>query len=142
SALLAKLLQLSLPPVAISFVETPPAGLQRVPKPEPAGCGYWRRAAEGEVFYTLPDDHKSCPIGAHTHHVEMSPAESASLMELVTTMVSLSYIKMEEVPNIPRRTTALKVAVYGPLSVSSIPPDVVVVRGSVRQLMLLTEAAQ
>jgi hypothetical protein len=29
---------------------------------EPAGCGYWRRAAEGEVFYTVADDHKGCPV--------------------------------------------------------------------------------
>ena len=109
---------------------------------EPAGCGYWRRAAAGEVFYTVADDHKSCPVGAHTHHVPLSPAESEGLMSLVQTMVGLQYLTMEEVPQIPRRTTPLQVAVYAPLDATPVPPDVVLVRGNARQLMLLAEAAQ
>src|SRR4051812_7829359 len=63
-------------------------------------------------------------------------------MGLVQNMVGLSYIKMEEVPAIPRRTTPLAVAVYSPLASAPVPPDVVLVRGNSRQLMLITEAAQ
>ena len=63
-------------------------------------------------------------------------------MGLVQTMVDLSYIKMEEVPRIPTRKTPLQVAVYTPLSNAPVPPDVVLVRGNARQLMLLSEAAQ
>jgi hypothetical protein len=37
-----------------------------------------RRAAEGEVFYTVADDHKRCPVGAHTHNVTHSESERAS----------------------------------------------------------------
>ena len=65
---------------------------------EPAGCGYWRRAAAGEVFYTVADDHKRCPVGAHTHNVPLSADEQQELMGLVETMVGLQYLKMEEVP--------------------------------------------
>ena len=68
---------------------------------EPAGCGYWRRAAAGEVFFTVADDHKRCPVGAHTHNVPLSASEQQELMGLVQTMVGLSYLKMEEVPQIP-----------------------------------------
>jgi len=139
---LSELLNLDSPPIAIAFVDGPPPGVNRVDRGEPAGCGYWRRASEGEVFYTTPDDHKACPIGAHTHHVPLSPEESAGLMELVKTMVGLSYIRMEEVPQIPRRTAPMKVAVYAPLPSSPVSPDVVLVRGNARQLMLLAEAAQ
>jgi uncharacterized protein (DUF169 family) len=57
-------------------------------------------------------------------------------------MADLSYIKMEEVPQIPTRTTPLQVAVYAPLSATPVPPDVVLVRGNARQLMLLAEASQ
>ena len=42
---LAELLELESAPVAISFVDSPPAGVPRVSAAEPAGCGYWRRAA-------------------------------------------------------------------------------------------------
>jgi uncharacterized protein (DUF169 family) len=139
---LAELLQLTAPPVAISFVDTPPPGVRRVSTAEPAGCGYWRRAAEGEVFFTVTDDHKSCPVGAHTHHVPLDPKEQEELMGLVTTMVGLSYLKMEDVPKIPRRSTPMRVAVYAPLSSAPVPPDVVLVRGNAKQLMLLAEAAE
>ena len=139
---LAELLHLESPPVAVTFVETPPAGVQRVASSEPAGCGYWRRAAAGEVFFTVADDHKRCPVGAHTHHVPLSALEESELMGLVKTMVDLSYLKMEEVPKIPRRQSPLQAAVYAPLSRAPLPPDVVLVRGNARQLMLLAEAAE
>jgi uncharacterized protein (DUF169 family) len=142
STVLADLLQLSSPPVAISFVEQAPAGVPHVAAPEPAGCGYWRRAAAGEVFFTNTDDHKGCPVGAHTHNVPLTPAEQEGLMGLVQTMVGLSYLKMEEVPLIPTRRTPMQVAVYAPLATAPTAPDVVLVRGNARQLMLLAEAAQ
>jgi uncharacterized protein (DUF169 family) len=139
---LAELLGLTSTPVAIAFVDAPPPGVSRVAATEPASCSYWRRAAAGEVFYTVADDHKRCPIGAHTHNVTLSPAEQQELMGLVQTMVGLSYLKMEEVPQIPTRKTPLQVAVYAPLAATPLPPDVVLVRGNARQLMLLSEAAQ
>ena len=139
---LTDLLHLTSPPVAISFVDAAPPGVPHVSAAEPAGCGYWRRAAAGEVFFTVAGDHKGCPVGAHTHNVPLSPSESEALMGLVQTMVGLSYIKMEEVPLIPTRKTPMKVAVYAPLAAAPVPPDVVLVRGNARQLMLLAEAAQ
>jgi len=142
STTLTELLRLTSPPIAITFADQPPSGVPHVSAIEPAGCGYWRRAAAGEVFFTVADDHKGCPIGAHTHHVALSPEEQRGLMGLVQTMVGLSYIKMEEVPLIPRRKTPLQVTVYAPLDAAPVPPDVVLVRGHVQQMMLLTEAAQ
>ena len=118
---LADLLELRVTPVAVAFVDTPPAGVRRVSSPEPAGCGYWRRAAAGEVFFTLADDHKRCPIGAHTHHVPLTSFEQDELMGLVKTMVELSYLKMEDVPKIARRLTPLQAAVYSPLTLAPIP---------------------
>jgi uncharacterized protein (DUF169 family) len=139
---LQKLLRLSSPPVAISFLEAAPRGVRHVSEVEPAGCGYWRRAAAGEVFFTVADDHKRCPVGAHTHNVTLSPAEQQELMGLVQTMVGLSYLKMADVALIPTRATPLQVAVYAPLTDTPVPPDVVLVRGNAQQLMLLVEAAQ
>src|SRR5918994_5109819 len=104
---LTDLLRLTSAPVAVSFVDAAPAGVPHVAALEPAGCGYWRRAAAGEVFYTVADDHKSCPVGAHTHNVPLSATEQEGLMALVGTMVGLEYLKMEEVPHIPTRKTPL-----------------------------------
>jgi uncharacterized protein (DUF169 family) len=139
---LAALLGLESSPVAVTFVDTPPAGVPRVAAPEPAGCGYWRRAAAGEVFFTTADDHKRCPVGAHTHHVRLTVTEQGVLMGLIKTMVDLSYLKMDDVPKIAQRQTPLQAAVYSPLSDAPMPPDVVLVRGNAKQLMLLAEAAE
>lgn len=141
STTLEQLLRLSSKPVAITFRTAAPPGVQRAAA-EPASCGYWRRAAAGEVFYTEAADHKSCPIGAHTHNVALSPAEAKELQGLIGTMVGLEYLKAEEVPNIPTRKEPFVVAVYAPLEAAPVAPDVVMVRGNARQLMLLSEAAQ
>jgi uncharacterized protein (DUF169 family) len=139
---LQELLNLRAAPVAVTFRPTAPAGVSHVTAREPAGCGYWRRAAAGEVFYTDADDHKRCPIGAHTHGVALSPAETEELQGLVKTMVDLQYLAMDEVPQIPTRTAPFGVAIYAPIDRTPLPPDVVLIRGNARQLMLLAEAAQ
>src|SRR4051812_11559860 len=103
TTVLETLLGLSSKPIAISFRETAPDGIAHVAQREPAGCGYWRRAAAGEVFYTDADDHKLCPVGAHTHNVTLRPAEVEQLQGLIGTMVGLEYLTMDDVARIPRR---------------------------------------
>jgi uncharacterized protein (DUF169 family) len=49
---------------------------------------------------------------------------------------------MEEIPSIPRRQGPFGIALYAPLARAPFEPDVVLVRGTVKQLMLLAEAAQ
>ena len=87
---LTELLNLSSPAVAIAFVDNPPVGIERVDRSGPASCDYWRQAAEGRTFFTLADDHKACPIGAHTHHVLTSADEQEQLLGLIQNMVGLS----------------------------------------------------
>ena len=128
-------------PIGIAFRDSPPAGVRRAPA-APTSCAYLRAAGTGEVFYTEADDHEGCPIGAHTHGVQLSAAKKDELMGLVKTMVGLEYLKMEEVPQIPHRAEPLRVAVYGPVEKMPCEPDLVLVRGTARQLMLLAEASQ
>ncbi len=137
-----ELLSLGLPPVAIAFRASAPPGMRRINSPAPAGCGYWRRAADGEVFYTEARDHYTCPVGAHTHGIDLPADVAVQLNGLVQTMVQMQYISMEEIPRIPRRQGAFGVALYAPLALAPFEPDVVLVRGNVKQLMLLAEAAQ
>jgi uncharacterized protein (DUF169 family) len=139
---LQHLLGLKLPPVAIAFRDSAPPGLRRIESPAPAGCGYWRLAADGAVFYTEASDHYTCPVGAHTHGVELPPAVADELNGLVNTMVHLQYIKIEEIPKIPRRQTPFRVALYARVVDASFEPDVVLVRGTAKQLMMAAEAAQ
>lgn len=139
---LADLLRLDSPPIAIAFVDQAPPGVPHVSAVEPASCGYWRRAAAGEVFFTVADDHKRCPVGAHTHNAPLSPAERQELLRVVEMMVDVSYLRLQDVAQIPKLETPLSVAVYAPLGAAPVPADVVLVRGNAYQLMVLAEAAQ
>ncbi|MER3424812.1 MAG: hypothetical protein C4293_17915, partial [Nitrospiraceae bacterium] len=114
----------------------------RIDAPAPAGCGYWRLAAEGHVFYTEAADHYTCPVGAHTHGVDLPPDVAKELNGLVQNMVQMQYIKLEEIPLIPRRQQPFRIALYAPLADAPFEPDLVLVRGTVKQIMLLAEAAQ
>jgi uncharacterized protein (DUF169 family) len=135
-------LGLATPPVAMAFVETPPTGLARVDRAQPAGCAYWREASKGRAFYTAADDHTGCPVGAFTHGVVLSESQTQELQSLVGTMIELRYLKSEEVPRIPHRAGALRFAAYAPLGGAGFEPDVVIFRGNARQIMLLSEAAR
>jgi uncharacterized protein (DUF169 family) len=139
---LESLLGLAVKPVAIAFRDTAPESMRRIAPAAPAGCGYWKLAAEGQTFYTEAEDHYTCPVGAHTHGVEVPAAVAEQLNALIGTMVQMQYIRMEEIPSIPRRTAPFRVALYAPLAEAPFEPDLVLIRGTVKQLMLLAEAAQ
>jgi uncharacterized protein (DUF169 family) len=142
AAQLKGLLGLRTEPVALRFQAAPPAGVPRIGASAASGCTYWKQAAEGRAFYTEASDHFGCPIGAHTHGIDLPLEQAEELRGVVTTMIGLGYLRPEEVPGIPRRSGAFGVAVYAPLAEAPGEPDVVLVRGNARQVMLLSEAAQ
>jgi len=139
---LRELLGLRRAPVALAFRETPPPGLPRVQQPGPAGCSYWKMAAEGGAFYTEAADHHGCVIGSHTHGVELPAEKAQELQSMIGTMVGLEYLQADEVASIPTRSAPFGVAIYAPLGAEPCPPDVVLVRGNARQIMLVAEAAR
>ncbi len=136
------LLGISTAPVALAFRPSAPAGIPHVERAGPSGCSYWKCAAEGQSFYTEATDHYNCPIGAYTHGVDLPAERMQELQGVLGTMFSLGYLRQEEVPGIPRRQGTFGVAVYAPLASASFEPDVVLVVGNARQVMLLAEAAQ
>lgn len=129
-------------PVAVAFRVAAPAGVERVARAGPAACAYWKSAAEGHVFYTEAADHYNCPVGAYTHGIELPAGRAAELEAVVGTMVGLGYIRMEEVAPLPRLAEPFRVAVYAPLAKTPVPPDVVLMCGNARQIMLVAEAAR
>jgi uncharacterized protein (DUF169 family) len=135
-------LRLNRSPVAVGFLAVPPPGLPRVERPLPAGCSYWKEASEGHAFYTTPEDHENCPVGAFTHGVTLSSDKAAELQSLVGTMIQLQYLRSEDVSGIPHRVARMQVAAYAPLADAAFDPDLVIFRGNARQIMLLSEAAR
>jgi hypothetical protein len=54
-------------------MDTPPAGVDRFEGRQPSGCSFWRLAADGKIFYTMPENHFNCAMGAYTHNITLSP---------------------------------------------------------------------
>ena len=138
---LTRTLSLTRRPVAIAFRDSPPPGVAKLSGTQPSGCSFWRLAAAGQVFYTVPSDHYNCPVGSYTHNIPLPEGREPELMNTLSLMVNVGYLKMEEVPGIPRLATTPAAAIYAPLAQAPVEPDAVLLSGTPARLMLLHEAA-
>jgi uncharacterized protein (DUF169 family) len=138
---LVKHLALERPPVAVIFGDSPPPGVAKFTGTEPSGCSFWRLAAAGRTFYTVPDDHYNCPIGSYTHNISLPPERASELEQVLGVMISVGYLRMEEVPGIPRLAKTPAAIIYSPLAQAPLDPDVVLFSGQPGSLALLNEAA-
>lgn len=128
-------------PVAVAFLDAAPAGVERFEGTEPSGCSFWRLAAGGRVFYTVPENHFNCAVGAYTHNIALSPAREKETELTLKMLFDLGYVKPEEVPQIPRLATTPNAIVYAPLGETPVAPDVVLFACKPSGAMLLNEAA-
>jgi uncharacterized protein (DUF169 family) len=138
---LMQALALSRRPVAVAYRDVPPDGVTAFAGTEPSGCSFWRLAAAGRTFSTVPSDHHNCPIGSHTHAIALPPARASELEQTLGFMVGLGYVRMEEVPGIPVLPRTPGAVVYAPLGETPVDPDVALVAGRPGRMMLLLEAA-
>jgi uncharacterized protein (DUF169 family) len=138
---LTKALDLKRRPVAIAFSETPPAGVPQFTGTMPSGCSFWTLAANGQTFYTVPADHLNCPVGSYTHNIPVPAAREPELMQILGLMSDIGYIRMDEIPTIPRVENTPGAITYAPLADMPVPADAVLVSGPPGRLMLLHEAA-
>jgi uncharacterized protein (DUF169 family) len=134
-------LQLKRRPVAIAFLDAPIAGVPKLEGTQPSGCTFWSMAADGRVFYTVPADHYNCPIGSYTHNFPLPTGREHELSDTLSLMREIGYLRMEEMPGVPRLTKSPAVALYAPLANTPVAPDAVVITGAPGGLMLLHEAA-
>jgi uncharacterized protein (DUF169 family) len=138
---LTDVLRLTRRPVAIAFRDVPPEGVLPLSGSQPSSCSFWRLAAGGHVFYTVPSDHYNCPVGSLTHNIPLPSEREAELKNVLAMMWDIGYIRMDDIPGIARLPQSPSVTVYAPLSQTPAVPDVVVVAGTPAKLMLLHEAA-
>lgn len=133
--------RLSRRPVAVAFLASAPVGVPKFTGSEPSGCSFWRLAAEGRTFYTVPSDHFNCAVGSYTHGIDLSPERASETAQTLEMMVRVRYIRPEEVAGIPRLSEAPAAVVYSPLADTPVPPGVVLFACRPRSAMLLQEAA-
>jgi uncharacterized protein (DUF169 family) len=128
-------------PVAVTFLDSAPSGVTQFSGTEPSSCSFWRLAAGGKTFYTVPENHFNCAVGAYTHNIPLSPERAAETEQTLKMMFELGYVKPEEVPQIPRLPKTPAAIVYSPLGDSPVDPDVVLFACKPSAAMLLNEAA-
>ena len=128
-------------PVAVAYLDAAPNGVERFEGTVPSGCSFWRLAAAGRTFYTVPENHFNCAVGAYTHNITLSPERESETGQTLEMMFELGYVKPEEVPQIPRLAKAPAVVVYSPLGDAPVTPDAVLFACKPRAAMLLNESA-
>ena len=138
---LSEQLRLERRPIALAFRESAPPGVSPFVGAQPSTCSFWRLAAQGRVFYTLASDHYNCPIGSYTHNIPLPVDRVRDLEQVLNLLTTIRYVRMEEVPNIPRLPTTPGVIIYAPLGETPVDPDVVLFSGCPARMMLLQETA-
>jgi len=138
---IAKVVRGSARPIGVAFLDGEPSGIKKFEGTQPSGCSFWRMAAEGRTFYTVPENHFNCAVGAYTHNISLSPERQQETEATLKMMFDLGYVKPEEVPQIPRLEKGPKAIVYSPLGDMPVDPDVVLFALKPSGAMLLQEAA-
>lgn len=127
-------------PIAIAFLDAPPAGVAKFEGAEPSSCSFWRIAAAGRTFYTVASDHFNCPVGGYTHNT-LTPDRMPELQQVLGLMSEIGYIRMEEIPGVFHMAEAPQAILYAPLGDTPVAPSVVLVSGKPGRVMMLSEAA-
>ena len=137
---LSRSLGLGIAPIAVTFTDDLPDGMEGPAAPVAAGCSFWERAADG-AFVTGAEDHALCSIGIHTHNLSGAPpTQMGELKRTLEVLGQLDYVRPEEVPNIPVCESSRKHVVYAPLSDAPLAADVVVLFAHARHSLIVTEA--
>ncbi len=131
---------LNKPPIGLAFVDQQPSEVSRIGTAVPSSCAFWHEA-ETDVFYAAAEDHYNCPLGAMVMGFELPEVQMGTLMQEVGMMCEMTYVREEEVPNVPKVEKASSGIVYGPLGDLPIDPDVVLLWVNPMQAMVVSETA-
>jgi uncharacterized protein (DUF169 family) len=127
--------------VAVAFLDAVPSGMEQFKGTQPSSCSFWRLAAAGKSFFTVPENHFNCAVGAYTQNIPLSPAREKETEQTLKMMFDLGYVKPEEVPQIPRLHKTAAAIAYAPLGETSLTPDAVLFACKPAAAMLLHEGA-
>ena len=142
-------LGLSHAPIAITFSQEAPAGVPfyegDVPAPSEdgrtgkvtAGCVFWIKSQD-RTFTTKADDHFNCSVGSVTHGLKTLNEVMGN--EDVAGLLESTWDKPEEAMQLPVVKTRHQFITYGPVSQTPIDPDVILLRLSAYQGMVLHDS--
>ena len=146
---LQRALGTDIPAMAITFHATSPEGVPSIDSPMPpptedgrtgrvpAGCVFWMHGTE-RTFSTVAEDHGNCSVGSLTHGFKTLDEVAGN--SDVAALLESGWVTMDVVPQIPVVQQRPGAVTYGPLAQTDFDPDVVFLRITGRQLMVLMDA--
>ena len=135
---LSSFLELRNPPVGLTFVKEPPEDVQEWKAEVPSACRLWREA-ETQVFYADQGRHFNCPMGALVMGFHLPAQVKGELQLSIEKMTGCNYLEAEETDQLPSVPGQKSGVVYGPLSRFPLPPDLVLLWLTPRQVMFFEE---
>lgn len=135
------ILGLSRRPVALAFLDKPPVGVTKFAGSEPSGCSFWRLAARGMTFYTVPQDHCNCVLGSYMFNYALPAEQTRKLKSTLSQLTESGYLKAGEMSSTPRMVKAPNAVLYSPLGDTPVNPDLVVFVTRPLSAMILQAAA-
>ncbi|MFI5413894.1 MAG: DUF169 domain-containing protein [Candidatus Lutacidiplasmatales archaeon] len=137
---LTRHLELEMPPVQISYLDHPPAGIPEHPGGVPSVCTFFALGTRSPFYASLPN-HEDCEIGAFVLGIPPEGAVGGRLMATIGDMQKEGYLNPGEEAQVPHNSVAPKYVAYGPLGSLPVAPTGVLVFTNPRGAMLAAEAA-
>lgn len=134
-------LGLSKPIVAVTF-KPDVTKLRKSTDVVESSCVFWTKALDG-AFYTTPDQHQHCSVGAVTHGYRLAkdtlPGAGLGDIDLLASLGWIGNDDILKLPSLPLE--AQRNIGYSPLDTAPFVPDVVLLFCDSRQAALVREAA-
>jgi uncharacterized protein (DUF169 family) len=140
AAQLTEDLNLDRPPVQVSYLESPPAGVPEHPGGVPSVCSFFAEGTEKAFYAGLPK-HEDCEIGAFVLGIPPEGAVGSRLMGTIGTMQQEGYLNPGEEAHVPHNATPPNYVAYGPLGSLPMPPTSVLLFARPESAMLAVETA-
>ncbi|HYK94049.1 MAG TPA: DUF169 domain-containing protein [Thermoplasmata archaeon] len=133
-------LELTQPPVQISYLDSPPQGVREHPGGVPSVCTFFAEGRSGPFFASVRA-HEDCEIGAFVLGITPAGELGERLMSTLGGMQKEGYLQPGEEAKIPHNPTPPKFVAYGPLGSLPVPPTSVLLFARPKSVMLALEAA-
>jgi uncharacterized protein (DUF169 family) len=133
-------LELSNPPVQISYLNEAPKGVPEHPGGAPSVCTFFAEGRSRPFYADLPE-HEACEIGAFVLGIPPEGELGQRLMATVGMMQKEGYLAVGEEAKIPRNPTPPKFVAYGPLGSLPMAPTDVLLFANPKSAMLAMEAS-
>jgi len=133
-------LDLAQPPIQVSYLDAPPAGVPEHPGGSPSVCTFFSEGRKS-AFWVGMKGHEACEVGAFVLGMPPEGEFGQRLMSMVGMMQKEGYLAPGDEGKIPRNATAPKFVAYGPLGSLPMAPTNILLFAKPRSAMLAMEAS-